>query len=301
MKKLLYYSIFLICITANLYAKGPGSTSGITFLIPIFPQAAGMAEACSSLPGDLMLISYNPAGLADFTGTEVAALHNRGMADDHTSAVILGKRFSFASFATAIIYYTTGEIELYDTIGDLRKKVGQEDVLVIISNAEKVKSVSLGLSIKFLSSSIFGKSAFSYAADLGAQYKLLNIVNLGLSVQNLGSKLIYLGDEEDLPLLIRPGVSWDYKDPSKSFAVALDLPYNINEGSVMLQMGVSSSFDNQLSFRIGHKTNLSRKTYSEEKFNIGWGVDLKYFKFDHSVAITRKLNFGQMFSVSTAF
>ena len=301
MKKILTFFLFLSCITAGLYAKGPGSTSGTTLLIPVFPQAAGMAEACSSLTGDLMLISYNPAGLAEFTGTEVAALHNRGMADDHTSAIILGKRFSFASFAAAIIYYTTGEIELYDSIGDLKKKVGQEDILVIISNAEKIKSVSLGLSIKFLSSSIFGKSAFSYAADLGAQYKLLNILNLGLSVQNLGSKLIYLGDEEDLPLLIRPGISWDYDDPSKSFAVAIDMPYNINEGSVMIHLGVSSSFDKQLSFRMGHKTNLSRKAYTEEKFNIGWGIDLKYFKFDHSVAITKKLNFGQMFSVSTAF
>jgi len=111
------------------YAKGPGSTSGTTLVMPVFPQAAGMAEACSSLSGRLMLISYNPAGLAEFTGTEVAALHNRGMAEDRTSAIVLGKRFSFASFATAVIHYTTGEIELYDSIGDARKKIGQEDIL----------------------------------------------------------------------------------------------------------------------------------------------------------------------------
>ncbi len=293
--------IFYLLSSNLLWAKGAGSSSGITLLRPISPKAAGIAEACSSMQGEITAIYYNPAGLAAFRGTEFSATYQRGLANDNLAALVIGQNLSTAVLGAAFIYYTTGKVDLYDTTGFLINRIGQQDIIFILGSATNYKKLSVGLNLKYITSEIFGYRAFAFAVDSGIQFKFSDNINTGLCLQNLGTKLEYLKADEKLPLIIRSAVSWNYKDYGKNFIFAIDLPYYVNEEELLMSIGAQTTFEKQLSIRVGYKINLTHIKNIDEKLNIGWGINFKKLQFNHSIGITSNLNIPQNFSVSIKF
>jgi hypothetical protein len=294
-------ALILIFNDVSVYAKGSGSSAGITFLHPSSAEAASMAEACTALSGAAYVMHYNPASLASLNKTEISAMYQNGLADDNLTTLILAKPFSFAFFGAEIMYYTTGEVSLYDASGTLVKEVGQKDIAVIVGSAERFGKFSIGFNFKYLTTELFGKNAFAFAADVGGQYDISKTLTTGAAIQNLGTKITYIEKDEDLPLLLRTGISWRQMDFGRDIVVSFDLPYYFNEQEIFASIGAEAVFEKQLTFRIGYRVNLSDPENMDEKFNLGWGLIFNKFRFNHSVTITDKLNTPQRFSVSTKF
>lgn len=300
-KQILFFILLLSFITSWSNSKGPGSTSGTTLLQPISPKAAAMAGACSSLSGEIMLIGYNPAGLANIRNFEISIMNQKGFADDNMTVLLIGKKLLNTVFTAAVIYYNTGKISIFDATGSPVKKTGQQDVVIIFGTAGIFKKISGGFNLKFITSEIFDTSAFAFAVDLGGQYSLSEEFNLGLVLQNIGTKLTYIDKEEDLPTNIRASITWKKPLTYRDFTISLELPYFVYDNELFILIGSEVTFDDRISIRMGYKTSADSVNRVPDKLNIGWGIKIGVFKFDHSITLTDKLQIPQRISIGFIF
>ena len=96
MLKKIFLLLFYTYLTAvsTVIAKGSGTSSGLTLVYPVSPRAAGMAEACASIPGEIQFMHYNPASIALFSGMGLSASYQKGFANDTFASIIIGKNLS---------------------------------------------------------------------------------------------------------------------------------------------------------------------------------------------------------------
>lgn len=301
----LVFSIFVlrfVIFNFSLWAKGAGSSSGIMLTQPISAKVAGMAEAFSSISGEVSSLHYNPAGLSSLKRQEISFMYQRGLSEDNFATLIYGRKFSFATLGASLLYYDTGKIELYDLTGKAISKVGQRDIIFTVGAAREISKFPIGLNLKIISSQIFGESATAFAVDLGGQYKdIFNLFDVGLSLQNLGTKLTYLSKGESLPLTIRFGTSYEKNFTNNILLCSVDFPYYVNEKEILSLFGVEYTYKKLLSFRGGYRLNLTDSSREDEPINFGIGISWKNYSLDYAIGITKNLNLPHRISVQTKF
>jgi hypothetical protein len=291
-----------LVFTGNSMAAGVGSTAGTTLLQPVSAKTAGTAEACTALAGDIISLHYNPAGLASFEGQDASMMYQLGFGGDSFAAVIYGKKLSFATIGASLLLYSTGIIELEDLNGNSVKKVGQSDTVLTVGAAKKLGSLNLGLGMKAISSQIFGNGATAMAVDIGAQYDTLEIaggtVNLGIAIQNFGSKLTYGGRGEYLPLKVRIGGAYKRAiNETQSITAYLDFPYYIYDSIVLGQLGIEYMPNSSLFIRGGYRYNISSPVSEMEPLALGIGFVKKKYLIDYSFSITKGIGIPHRLSI----
>ncbi|MFH1416149.1 MAG: PorV/PorQ family protein [Elusimicrobiota bacterium] len=297
-----FFIIFLFSLSPETaFSKGPGTSAGLTLLQPISARGAAMGGACSAMKGEAMSIGYNPAGLASFSGTEFSTTYQRGLAGGNMASLYMGQCLGSSVLGMALIYYSTGKLELFDATGVTVSETGQRDLVIIMGSGENLKKLSAGLNLKFITSQVFGINAFGFAADMGLQFEVTENINTGISLQNLGTKLKYIEEEEDLPLRFVAAASYVYEDIGKKLTFSLDLPYLVNEEQALILLGGEARFEDQLFLRMGLRFDIEGSKNIDEKFDIGWGINFNTFQFNHSVGITGNLSIPQRFTVSAIF
>ena len=130
--------ILVSVLSTYAFAKGAGSSAGITLIQPISAKAIGMAEACSSLSGDILALHYNPAGISSLERQEALFMYQRGLDEDNFATLLYGRRFSFATLGASVVYYDTGKIELIDLDGEAITKTGQKDIIFTLYDCKGV-------------------------------------------------------------------------------------------------------------------------------------------------------------------
>lgn len=282
------------------FAKGAGSSAIATLTQPVSARAAGMAEACSSLSGEVLCLHYNPAGLSSLERQEVLFMYQRGLDKDNFATLIYGRKFPFAALGASILYYDTGKIELINLTGTTIRKTGQRDIIFTIGGAMSAygEKIPLGLNLKIISSQVFGESATGVAVDFGAQYKgLIKGVDVGLCFQNLGTKLKYISEGESLPFTIRPGGSYKKNFGNGTLTGSIDFPYYLNEKEILALLGVEYGYRNLLSFRAGYRLNMSGSSREAEKFNLGFGISWENYSLDYAIGIARDFSLPHRISI----
>lgn len=84
----------------------------------------------------------------------------------------------------------------------------------------------MGTNLKILNSRLVDEiSTISFAIDAGISYKIFDKLNTGISIQNLGGKIKYSREGDNLPLTIRLGASYKFV-PNLLAAVELVKIYN---------------------------------------------------------------------------
>ncbi|MBA7532250.1 hypothetical protein ES705_24476 [subsurface metagenome] len=286
------------------FAKGAGSSAGTTLTQPVSAKAAAMAEACSSLSGEVLCLHYNPAGLSTLKKQEVLFMYQSGLGKDSLATLIYGRRFPFATLGGSILYYDTGKIELVDLAGEAINKTGQRDIIFTVGAAMPTYGgkIPVGLNLKIISSQIFGESASAFAIDFGGQYKgLVEGVDIGLSFQNLGTKLKYISEGESLPFTIRLGGSYRKNFTEHTLTGSLDLPYYLNEKEILALLGAEYRYKSLLSFRAGYRLNMSNSSGEAESFNLGLGITWENYSLDYAIGITKNLSLPHRISIQAKF
>lgn len=301
--------LILICIFINLQlsiveclAKGAGSSAGATLTQSVSAKAASMADAYSSLSGEVIALHYNPAGLSTLQESELSTMYLRGLNNDTLGSIIFGKNFSFGTIAASILYYDTGKIELYDLAENKISKIGKRDIIVTVGIGKSIfkEKVGLGLNIKGISSEIFGEKAHAFAADIGAQYH--GLIDMGLSVQNVGTALTYIDKKESLPEIVRLGMSHTISFTQHAITTAVDVPYFINEEETLGLAGLEYCYDNLFSVRGGYRFNFTDSSRNDEQQVIaGIGLNRNNFFLDYSVGITKNLDIPHYISIRVKF
>jgi hypothetical protein len=112
----------------------------------------------------------------------------------------------------------------------------------------------LGVTGKYLSSELAeSESATAMAADLGGQYKANSRLNIGLAIQNVGTKLKYQDVGDDLPRVARMGMAYKLHTRLVPAQLLLDIPYHMNQRNIVPSVGLET-FLNGLIVRAGSAT-----------------------------------------------
>ena len=207
------------------YSKKDAGTSAAQFLkLGAGARAAGMGEALAAAADDSTAIYWNPAGLARVNARSLSVMH---------AAWFEGITYDWISFAmpcrdrgvfgVGVQYLSYGSIKKTDNTGLETGDFSPADLSVSLSFAGKLLGFGLGANIKYISQKIIN-SAIAYAADFGAQYQsrdmLDNRLIFGLAVQNVGTKVKFISEEDPLPLNVKLGAAYSIK---KNWLAVLDI------------------------------------------------------------------------------
>jgi hypothetical protein len=219
----------LAAVLAALLAAGPAhagnslaGTLGSRFLKRGAGARAGaMAEAFTAVADDAYAAYYNPAGLAQLTGTQLAGAHTASFQGINYEvldfAYPFGKQDSHHALALGIYHLSVDDIER--RVGDSTDAVGTfgaSDGAYALSYAYAIQPrLSLGVTGKYILQTLDSYRASAFAADVGALYhaapKARRPIRLAAVIKNMGTKPSYVkGQEGDpLPMAVTLGGSID--------------------------------------------------------------------------------------------
>ncbi len=271
--------VILLCFIfglASLSAGEPGTTGANFLKIGVGARPIGMGEAFTAVSGDIYSIYWNPAGLIGIRHPEMTFMYNSHFQDitQQFGAYVLPIRKKRKGslrntdmttervFGWAFNYLSMKDIDGYDAGGNAIANVKAYDVAGILSYTESLSErISLGSNLKFVSQKLWEEGSRSYALDLGLLYKR-NIgksrlksdsLNLGLCVQNLGTKVKFIQEEGSLPLTMRLGVAYLKTIYGEPLTISLDgiMP---NDNDFYIGMGAEYWIRDLIGLRLGYRT-----------------------------------------------
>jgi hypothetical protein len=285
-----------------------GSQAAPFLTWPVDARNASLAQAGVASVSDVNAPVLNPAGLASVKGEQVSLNEDiLFQGTDLANAAAAVSLFDRAALGLSVTYVNIGTIDettynpstqqvvsagsfnpYYDTIG--------------LTYAQQLGlGLSLGASLKVVGEDIAGSTADTVAVDLGAQYASpLPGLNLGLSVQNLGSPLA----GSALPMLARGGISYKMPFLSLRNSLLLSLDSQVPTaafGQTTFSGGAELRYQRFLSLRVGYQTGDYSGVSGLTGVTAGAGFGVNWWQVDYAWVPEGDLGYADQFSFSAKF
>lgn len=297
MKKLLV----LLLLNSFLIAQSK-SSSGFTFLT-IGNSGREIALSDLGLVGGNKVynVIYNPSVLSTLENSQVYFTHNSWITD--VSAQTIGANFNLFDLPFAINVNNTSikDIEIRRSAGDSYSKFDARYFYFSLSSSLKLDSkIFFGVTAKYIYENILSDESSGYAADFGLTYKnILENVDLGLSLRNIGSISKLRTESSDLPIDLRFGGSYKLsiqKIESRLILIS-GIQKNMNQADTHFHLAFEYNYDDLIFIRSGYLSGFESRAFS---FGAGlsWGsaeLDYSYVPFNYGLgnsnSITLLYNF----------
>ena len=259
-------------------------------------RATAMANAYTAADGDVMGLYYNPA--QSMPGKAVGAMFERGYAEDSMGLLALSLPEATGGFnlSASLLYYTSGDIDLYSRSGSKSTANGEKDYLGSLNLSRKIgEHLSAGGNIKFLNQKLFDQksaSTFLFDAGLLLKYPWLNI---GLAAQNLGGSLELGSETEYLPSTCRGGLYRDFALDKHRISAAFDLVKTQNE-PVYTRLGWEFVYNGMAALRLGYEFKNELSYANQLRF--GCGLVLSNWSFDYALVPYKDLGTAHRFALT---
>jgi long-subunit fatty acid transport protein len=268
-------------------------------------RAASLGNAYAGISDDSTAVYWNPAGLTQLNTKAISVTHSmlfEGIYYDWVSCVkpldngqgILGIGVQYLSYGTLKETDSTG-LE----IGNFKPN----DASVSLSYARKIGVVSTGINLKYITS-VIKNAATAFAVDLGGMYDGIKIggnkLKIGVAVQNVGTKMKFVDQEEKLPLNVKAGVAYDLKN---NWLVAVDVNSPI-DGEVNVGAGTEYVYKVKQGIEVAGRAGYSTVTKDVGGLNgltAGLGLAYEGYSLDYAfvpfgdLGDTHRLSFGIRF------
>lgn len=300
MKKITFIATLATILTAFspsfLLAKGAGTSGGLTLIEASGARAAALAEAFSAMSNELCAMNYNPGSLGTLQSGQASFMYQKGMMEDSYGQFLIGAPTARGAWGLQVGYYNGGTMDIsYDGVTSQTVNA-QKDVMVNLGLGRKLRSASVGVNLKYLSSQLIEKEkATAYAADFGLSMALGSRVRVGGAVQNIGTQLKYVQEGDSLPRIVRAGMAVSLVRGNSPLSLLVDAPYFVNEAEVRPALGLELGIG-ALALRAGY-----RKLGATNEFTIGTGFLLGKTSFDYSFGMMQDLESQQRVSLSMRF
>ncbi len=287
MKKKIFAVLIAVFLVSGACLKAdPGDNAAAFLRIGVGAGPSAMAEAYAGVCGDILSHYYNPAGLASLDGYNFSLSHALWFEDISYSNFVAGMPLLDGYAALGVSGLFSGEIDKYNWQGDdMDDTYSPSDIAVSGSYSRVITTgVSAGAALKFITSEIDGDRASAVALDIGAM-KRLGEINLGLSLQNLGTEMKFRDEGDPLPFIARLGASYPF-DLSVFNMLAVAETNLSTEVPFKFNAGVKADYpagEFLLSLRLGVKS------YAEgldalSHLTTGFGVEYSDIVFDYGFA-----------------
>lgn len=190
--------------------------SGFAFLeVPAGARAAAMGGAYASVARGAEAAFWNPAGLAEFEGSQFAATHTETYEHlRHDQVAVAGRLFGGGLAASLRAMYSE-PIPERDDLGNLIGSFGSHDLEFLLGYGRRLAGgMSIGFTAQALRERVADLAAGTWAVGAGAAWDvpLLPGGRASLSVHNLGPAGHYIldgaqGEPVRLPTALQAGLS----------------------------------------------------------------------------------------------
>lgn len=269
-----------MCLAAGVFAADSineyaGTTSAQFLRIGIGARPAALGESYCAVSDDTYGVFWNPAGANRINAVEYAFSYNKWFSDIGKEVVMASlpvKSTSTVSFG--MIYLHVPSMVKSDIYGNDKGKFTAYSMAGVLSYSSRIHSDSFayGVSVKYLQEGIDTDKAVGYCLDLGGMYYASSDrFSIGASVQNLGSKMKFVSESFSLPMTLKTGCAYRFKNNK-----ALML-FDINKATgedIRYSAGLEYSVYKALALRGGYNTGNS--------FTCGFGIMYKLLFFDYA-------------------
>lgn len=211
------------CLAASSAWAGlnkQAGTSGSSFLkLGAGARAGAMADSFSAIADDAYAIYYNPAGLTQLKGTQIGGAHTAYIMglnyEVFQFAVPFGRRKGYSKHAFGIGLYHLSVDDIERRVSDTDESIGTfgaYDGAYAVSYAYAMnRSLSLGVTAKYISLNLDTYHAGAVAADAGALYTLnpdaTRPISVSVVVRHAGTRPSFAGGASaPLPLSLTGGL-----------------------------------------------------------------------------------------------
>jgi len=277
MKNILFI-LFIIGITVPVAGQD-------SLLIKNSARNAGLADAGISMPTDLNVMDYNPAGLGVIKQMQVSFIHNEWIDPINLESLAFCMNFiGIGTIGAHVIYLYMPDFDVFDRDGNSLDKANASDMIMTVGFSKNVFSSHqfTGINVKYLQQDMDDYSASSIAFDFGwlslikKEILTINDIKAGVVFKNLGINLNKAGQEEtDMPMRLVLGVSGNLLNIQelKNHKLYLTSDFLIKlsgESANKFHTGLEYGFREFLFFRIGYKAGYTSKGVTS-------GLGLNYF------------------------
>ncbi len=208
----LAFALAAVTLAAPAVARPPG----FAFLeVPAGARAAALGGAYSSVARGAEAAFWNPAGLAQFDGTQFVGTHTETYEHlRHDQVAVAGRMFGGGLSASLRAMYSE-PIPERDDLGNLIGTFGSHDLEFLAGYGRKLAGgMSLGFTAQAVRERVSDLAASAWAVGAGAAWDLAMLPGsrASLSVHNLGPSSHYTlegvqGDPVKLPAAVQAGLS----------------------------------------------------------------------------------------------
>ncbi len=280
-------------ILIPIYAGGPGTSGAMTLMEAPGARPMALGEAFSACEDDISGFGYNPASLQSLKSGQASFFYRTGMADDSYGRFMIGSPIKDSSLGLSVGYFDGGKIDLFDGVSR-RSVTVQRDVVVGLGYSTHFESLDVGITGKYLSSQLVEEeTATAYAVDAGFQLPLNSRLRFGSAAQNIGTKLAYKKEGDELPRLMRTGIAFLLVPGRSAARFMMDGIYDLNDSRIYPGLGIEKQWG-PLAFRAGYNGKKG-----QDQFSVGSGIFISGFSFDYSFGMVNQLESMHMISLST--
>lgn len=293
-KSLIFWVLLGAVGSPSLTAAGK-TDAGLILLDVPSARPAALGQAFTAMSDDVSAYLYNPATLNSLKTGHASFLYQNGIFDDSSGQLLLGHPLHRGGVGLSIGYYNGGDIVLTD--GNTQREVtAQRDLMMSLGVARGLGLFSFGVTGKVLSSELAEtEHATAYAMDFGLCLALNSRWRFGTSIQNVGSKLKFNEQGDDLPRIARVGFSYLLVPSGFKTNLLVDAPYYVNHEELRPSLGLETLIG-PMAFRIGY-----RGGNNSQEFSIGTGFWLGQANFDYALGIVNDLDSVQRISLGYQF
>jgi hypothetical protein len=291
MKKIILLSTVLLLSVVIIYS----SQSSLLFLsMPVGAPASALGGAYTARAEGVYGMYWNPASLNNSEkDNEVIFFHNNYIEDLKHTYIGYTRNVPelYGTFGISINMFDHGSFNRttfhqnhipgdYDSSGGT---FGSNDYAIGLSyNPETKHPVKFGVSMNILKSKIDNADATGFALDLGWLYdnKILDVpYRVGITVKNIGGKIKYDLQKEELPLTFKTGFALDY-DINEQFILSplFDIIRDQQMKETYLMLGTELVYDKMFAFRLGYDGMKD----AGNNLTFGCGVEYMDFSFNYA-------------------
>jgi hypothetical protein len=319
MKSLGSFILLLATCAFGQYSQfaSPGySASAAEYLKrPLHAQSAALAGSVVAWRENLVGTQFNPAiydatptGSLDVVGTySFMTLDRQHMGLEAASTI-----GNYLACGILFANYGVGNIEARDTLGNQQGYFSDLENSLTASVAGRfLWNIAAGASVRYLYAGMhkdknadpaldLGEQANGVGIDLGATWEALPQLCVGLSVQNILSKLWWsTGINEDVLTSVRLGVCGIFL--KKSLMAEIDVLKTLQQ-PLQLSLGVQYTLFDIVSFRGGVSADADYEKFHLRypDYSLGFGVRYSFFGVDYALVIPDS-ELGLTHKVSLAF
>ena len=285
--------VLLISVGSGRAGSGQAGAAGAYLRMGIGARPLGMGGCFVAICDDAYATYWNPAGLTQIKGHQIGSMY---------AIMTLDRKYNFLNYAQGFgknwglgiswVNFGIGDIEERDARGNLIGEFEDSENAYYLSLAKGFgEKFSLGANIKYLTHQLLNNRATGFGFDAGVLFKPTDIISLGLTLQDIGSKVKWdteSGHEDEFPLNIRGGAALRLlKD---KLLLATDLEKNETQ-PMKFHAGAEYWITKAFAVRAG---------YDDEELTAGASFKISHFRLDYGYCAD-KLKEGDTHRISLLF